>query len=71
MAYLYAPEYVTEVSVKIDVKLSGGGTRCETVVFKSERDGKELTNQFADTVLSATHLAIAGRSSTNGDSSRG
>lgn len=67
MAYLYAPEHVTEVSVRIDVKLSDGGTRCETIVFQSERDGKELTNQLTDTVLSAMHLAIAGRSGSNGD----
>lgn len=37
--------------------------QCETVRFEAERDGKELTNQLADTIASAMHLACAGRSS--------
>lgn len=59
MAYLYAPQYVTEISVTLDLKLSGGGTRVETVTLTSERAGIELANQFADTILSAMHLAVA------------
>lgn len=65
MAYLNFPQYVTGVTIKIDVKLSNGEVRCDTVRFESDRDGRELTNRLTDTMLSAMRLAIVGRSSAH------
>lgn len=56
MAYLYNP-HVTEVTVTIDIKVAHHGDRHERVTFNIERNGIEITNQLADTVLSAMHLA--------------
>lgn len=66
MAHLYHPKRVTEVWVRVDVKFSDDARHTESVHFVAERDGQELTAQLTDTVVSAMHLACAGRSNTAG-----
>jgi len=59
MAYIFNP-HVEEVKITISViKAHQSGTFKEEYTFISDRDGMELTNQIADTVVSALHLASA------------
>jgi hypothetical protein len=57
MAHLFDPS-VTECKVTISVK-HGRGELNESYTFLAERNGREITNQVTDTVLSALHLASA------------
>ena len=58
MAYLYYP-HVTQCKVEVYIEQAHGGKHTETYTFVSSRDGVEATNQVADTILSALHLACA------------
>jgi len=59
MAYLFHP-HIQEVTVSVSLtRAHDSGTLNETYTFIAERDGIELTNQVADTVISALHLATA------------
>jgi hypothetical protein len=69
MAHLYDPQHVIECKVSIAVKLSNGGSRNEDYTFLTSRDGRELTNQVTDTVLSALHLACSVKRERNADDS--
>jgi hypothetical protein len=59
MAYLFDP-HIQEVTVSVSlIRSHDSGTLNETYTFLAKRDGVELTNQIADTVVSALHLATS------------
>lgn len=57
MAYLFDPS-VQEVTITIAVK-HGRGELNESYTFIAGRNGREITNQVTDAVLSTLHLASA------------
>lgn len=58
MAYIFHP-HVTECSVTIAVRCHDAKSLTETHTFTAATHGIEVTNQIADTILSALHLATA------------
>ena len=58
MTFLYDP-HVTEVEIIVSVKIAHHGEETRNLYFTEEEHGREITNQLADTVLSACDLAIA------------